>query len=93
MKSSPATILFWNIAENGVVLEQVGQCFRAGEIVHCNKFNFRIFQGGAKDIAPDAPETVDSNFYSHAFSLGLWNYFNTKHLMWPVGQTQPILRY
>src|SRR5262249_39504891 len=53
------------VAENGVVLEQMGQGRGAGEIVDSDKFEVRIVNCRAQHIAPDPAETVDANFGCH----------------------------
>ena len=53
------------VSENGVVLEQVGQGGRGGEVVYGYEFDFRIVEGGAEDVASDAAEAVDTNLYCH----------------------------
>ena len=47
------------------VLEQVRQGLRVGQVVHRDEVDVLVSQGGAHDIAPDAPESIDANFHGH----------------------------
>jgi len=42
MKSSPATMSLGKFPRDGVILEQMGQRSRAGQVIDGDKFNFRI---------------------------------------------------
>jgi hypothetical protein len=53
------------VAEDGVVLQQVGQCGGGGEIVNGYEFDVRVAESGAEDVAADAAEAVDTNFNCH----------------------------
>ena len=55
----------FQVAEDRVVLEQVGQGGRAGQVVDGNKFNFRIAKSGAKNVAANAAEAIDTNLNCH----------------------------
>lgn len=57
------------VAENGIVLKQVGKGGRAGQIVDGDEFDVRIAEGGADDVASDAAEAIDANFDSHEKKL------------------------
>src|ERR1700722_14790355 len=56
------------IAQDRIVLQQMGQSFRVGDVVDCHNFNRRIFQRGAKNVAPDPSETINSDFNRHEAS-------------------------
>src|SRR5713101_8638150 len=56
------------VAEDGVVLEQVRQRFRVGDVVHGDKLDGGVAQRGAQDVAPDAAKPVDAHFDRHASS-------------------------
>ena len=49
------------VAEDRVVLEQVGQGGRAGQVVDGNKFDLGIAERGAQNVAANAAEAVDAN--------------------------------
>ena len=53
------------VAEDGVVLEQVSQGRRAGQVVDGDKFDFGIAERGAENVAANAAEAVDANLYCH----------------------------
>ena len=53
-------------AEDRVVLEQVGERARVGEVVDGDELDVRSRRvRGAEDVAPDASETVDADLHSH----------------------------
>jgi len=82
----------FQVAENGVILKQMGESFGTGEVIDRDEFDFGVSEGGAKDVASDAAKTVDSNFYSHAFSLGYVELFRYKTVKLTNGRTlTPIL--
>src|SRR5207302_1930464 len=54
------------IAQDGIVFQQVGQRFGIGEVVDRHKFQLAIINGGAQHVAPDAAESVDADFDCHA---------------------------
>ena len=65
------------VAENRVVLEQVGQRCRAGQVVDGDKINLGIAERGAKNVAANAAEAVDANLNCHVRillrqSMSLW---------------------
>ncbi len=53
------------VAENRVVLEQVGEGCRAGEVVHGDDVQFSVAESGAENIASNATKTVDANLNCH----------------------------
>jgi hypothetical protein len=53
------------ISEHGVILQQVCQRFRVREIIYGDDINIRITYRGTKNIASDAPKTVDANLHRH----------------------------
>ncbi len=53
------------VAQDRVVLEQMGQRCRAGQVVDGNKIDLWIAKRGAQDIAANAAEAVDSNLNCH----------------------------
>ena len=57
------------IAEDRVVLEQVRQRCRAGQVVDGNKINFGIAERGAQNVAANAAEAVDANLNCHVCLL------------------------
>ena len=61
---------FGQAAADGVVLEQVGQCLGAGEVVDGNDLKVRtLSKCSAEVVAADAAEAVDTNTGGHFFSL------------------------
>jgi hypothetical protein len=52
--------LVLEVAEDGVVLEQVGEGRRGGEVVDGDEFDVRVADCGAEDVASDAAEAVDA---------------------------------
>ena len=57
--------LFVELAEDGIVLQQVRQRLGVGEIVGGDKFDVGMMQAGADHIAADAAEAVDAYFDGH----------------------------
>ena len=53
------------IAEDRVVLEQMSQGRRGGEVVYGYEFNLRVAESGTKDVASNAAEAVDAYLYCH----------------------------
>jgi hypothetical protein len=51
------------------VLEKMGKNCGAGEIVYGDKFDFRVTQSCAENVAADAAEAVDANLDCHVVSL------------------------
>jgi hypothetical protein len=65
MKSSPATTSFFEVAEDRVVLEKMGEDCGAGEVVYGDEFDFRVTQSCAENVAADAAEAVNANLDCH----------------------------
>ena len=59
------------IAEDRIVLQQMRERLRVGDVVHGHKLDRRIAQRRAKNVPPDAAKTVDSYFNRHASSSDL----------------------
>ncbi len=59
--------LVLEVAEDGVVLEQVGEGGRGGEVVYGDEFDVRVAECAAEDVASDAAEAVDAYLYCHDF--------------------------
>ena len=57
--------LVLEVAEDGVVLEQVGEGGGGGEVVDGDEFDVRVAESGAEDVASDAAEAVDAYLYCH----------------------------
>ena len=57
--------LVLQVAEDGVVLEQVREGGRGGEVVDSDEFDVGIAQCRAEDVASNAAEAVDSNLDCH----------------------------
>ena len=55
------------VAQNRVVLEQMGQSRRAGQVVDGNKIDLRIAESGAQNVAANAAEAVDTNLNCHVY--------------------------
>ena len=55
----------FQVAQDRVVLEQVGQRRGAGQVVDGNKIDLLIAKRGAQNIAANAAEAIDSNFNCH----------------------------
>ena len=53
------------VAQDRVVLEQVSQRCRAGEVIYGNKIDFFIAKRGAQNVAANAAEAVDANLNCH----------------------------
>src|SRR5881398_111490 len=60
------------IAEDRVVLEEVGQGGRIRDVVDRNDLEVAPAQGGAVDIAPDAAKPIDANLHRHDASPRYW---------------------
>jgi len=61
------------IAENRVVLQQMGQGLRTGQIIDGYEIQLFVIQRGTKYVAADSAKSVDSNFDRHNTSW--WNCF------------------
>ena len=60
------------VAEDRVVLEQMGKRCRAGQVVNGNKIDLGIAEGGAQNVAANSAEAVDANLNCHVYSPSLW---------------------
>ena len=60
----------FEVAEDGVVLEEVRQRFRVGDVVDRDELDVRVRlrHRGAHDVPPDPPEPVDTDPHTHRFS-------------------------
>ena len=65
MLSAPAVILLRQVAEDGVVLQQMSESLGIGEIVDGNEVEVLVGERGAKNVASDAPKSINANFYGH----------------------------
>ncbi len=61
--------LVGQVAQDRVVLEQVSQRRRAGQVVDGDKIDFLVAKRGAQNVASNAAEAVDSNLYCHVSFL------------------------
>ena len=61
--------LVLQVAQDRVVLEQVSQRCRAGQVVDGDKFDFGIAKRGAQNVAANAAEAVDANLNCHVLIL------------------------
>ena len=57
------------VAEDGVVLQQMRQCLGVGEVVDRDEFEVLVGERGAQNVAADAAEAVDAYFDCHFASL------------------------
>src|SRR5437764_7552883 len=55
----------FEVAEDGVVLEEVGQGLGIGDVVDRDDLEIGSTTRGTVDIAPDAAKPVDANLYRH----------------------------
>src|SRR5437879_11735978 len=60
------------IAEDRVVLEEVGQGPRIRDVVDRDDLEVAPAQGGAVDIAPNAAKPIDANLHRHDASPRYW---------------------
>src|SRR5579863_1410694 len=60
--------LVLQIAEDGVVLQQMSQRLGIGEIVDGDKLEVGVVEGGAKNVAANAAKSVDAYFNCHITS-------------------------
>jgi len=56
-------------AVHGVVLQEVGQGLRVGDVVHGHDLERWILVRGAEEITADPPEPVDADFDGHILNL------------------------
>ena len=59
----------FDVAENRIVLEKMGEDCRTGEVVDGNEIDFRVTQSCAKDVSANAAEAVYANLDCHVVSL------------------------
>src|SRR6202790_1014352 len=59
------------IAEDGIVLEQVREGLCVGNVVDGVKLNILVVERGAHNVPPDAAEAVDADLYVHTSSDSL----------------------
>jgi hypothetical protein len=57
--------LVFEVAEDGIVLEEMRERGRCGEVVYGDEFDVRVAESGAEDVASDAAEAVDAYLYCH----------------------------
>src|SRR5208283_2380438 len=57
--------LIGQVAQDRVVLEQVSQRRRAGQVVDGDKIELFVAERGAQNVASNAAKAVDSNLYCH----------------------------
>ena len=50
----------FEVAEDGVVLEEVGEGCGGGEVIDGDEVDVGVCEGGAEDVAADAAEAVDA---------------------------------
>jgi hypothetical protein len=60
------------VAENRVVLEQMGECRRIGEVVDRDDVDIVMRHRRAQNVATDSTETVDANLDGHALPPGVF---------------------
>ena len=60
--------LVGQVAENRVVLEQVGQRLRIGEIVDGDEVQVLVGERGAENVTSNASKTINADFYCHVAS-------------------------
>ncbi len=53
------------IAQDGIVFQQVSQGFGIGEIVDRNEFDIAVIERSSEHVSPDASESVDAYFNCH----------------------------
>src|SRR5450759_80362 len=56
------------VAEDRVVLEQVGQSLGIGKIVHGDEVEVLVGERGTENVASDASKSIYANFYGHGTS-------------------------
>ena len=72
IESASCVTSAWSVTEHGVVLQQVRQGLRVGEVVDRHEFHVIAAQTGTDDIPADAAEAIDAYFDCHVFLL-FWN--------------------
>jgi len=63
-------LIIVQVAEDGIVLEQVGEGHRVGDVVDGDKLDVAVAQRRAQDVASDAAKPVDADFNWHSSSDG-----------------------
>ena len=61
------------IAQDGIVFQQMSQSLGVGKIVDRHEFDVAVIERSSKHVSPDASESVDAYFNSH-FSSGSLTY-------------------
>src|SRR5262249_42108464 len=61
----PGRHLVRQVAEDRVVLQEVGQGPRVGDVVDRHEVEVLVVERGAQDVASDAPETIDADTDCH----------------------------
>jgi hypothetical protein len=56
------------IAQDGVVFQEVGEGLGVGDVVDGHEFQVLVVQGGPQDVPPDPTEPVDADADGHARS-------------------------
>src|ERR1700688_1584977 len=64
----PGSNFVGKVAENGIVLQQMGESLRIGEVVDGHEIQVFVCECGAKNVASDASKTINANFYCHCSS-------------------------
>ena len=59
------------IAQDGVVFQQVGQSLGIGQIVDRHEFDIAVIERSSEHVAPDASESVDAYLDCHLASENL----------------------
>ena len=60
--------LGFQVAEHGVVLQQMGERRGVGQVVHRDEVDVLVAERRPHDVAADAPEPVDADLHSHRCS-------------------------
>jgi hypothetical protein len=72
-------------AEDGVVLQQVRQCFDVRQVVGGDELNFRVVHASPDNIPADAAEAIDTYFDSHiGLGLLMGGHFHDSRMAHPV---------
>ena len=56
------------IAQHRVVLQEMGQSFRIGQVIDCHELQIGVLQRRTQDVPADTSETINAYFYSHVAS-------------------------
>ena len=68
MASAVAEISVWQVAEYGIVLQQMRQRLRVREVVDGDDFDVFVAQRGTQYVAPDTAKAVDTHLDCHVSS-------------------------